>query len=118
MARRQTHAKCNHSTHDGTCTITHAHSHAVACMLRRSLRRDAPQAAAACSSGSVRAQVVCSIPQDIAITAVDAQSHPVVGPLAEGRGEISSLALWLLAERSSKTSEWAPLLDALPVQPC
>ena len=61
-------------------------------------------------------QAACRIPQDIAITAVDAHKHPLVGALAADRGEITSLALWLLAERASSSSEAGPLVEALPVR--
>ena len=33
------------------------------------------------------------------VTAVDVAEHPVVGPLAADRGELTGLALWLIAER-------------------
>lgn len=33
------------------------------------------------------------------MTAVDVAEHPVVGALAAGRGELTGLALWLMAER-------------------
>ena len=61
-------------------------------------------------------QVVCRVPEDAAVTMVDAANHPAVGRLADGRGEVVSLALWLLAEREKPDSEWAPLLQALPVR--
>ena len=56
------------------------------------------------------------MPEDAAVTMVDAANHPAVGRLAEGRGEVVSLALWLLAEREKPGSEWAPLLQALSVR--
>ena len=36
---------------------------------------------------------------DASVTAVDVAEHPVVAPLAAGRGELTGLALWLMAER-------------------
>lgn len=39
------------------------------------------------------------MPGDISITAVDVAAHSDVAKLAEGRGELIGLALWLLAER-------------------
>ena len=36
---------------------------------------------------------------DSSVTAVDVAEHPVVAPLAAGRGELTGLALWLMAER-------------------
>ena len=63
-------------------------------------------------------QAICQIPQDAAITATDAAKHALVGPLAQGRGDITALALWLLGERSPHGSEKnAPFVNALPVCP-
>lgn len=56
------------------------------------------------------------LPQDIAITAVDVAKHPLVADLAEGRGELTGLALWLMAERANPDSSWAPYLSTLPVR--
>ena len=44
-------------------------------------------------------QVVMEVSGDSSVTAVDVAEHPVVGPLAAGRGELTGLALWLMAER-------------------
>eukprot|EP00892_Ulva_mutabilis_P004342 jgi/Ulvmu1/227/UM001_0231.1 len=59
-------------------------------------------------------QVVCELPQTAAVTSVDAASHPVVCDAASGRSEIAALALWLLAERISPLSAFAPFIEALP----
>ena len=37
---------------------------------------------------------------DCSVTAVDVADHPVVGGIAEGHGELTGLALWLMAERA------------------
>ncbi|KAI8470254.1 MAG: rubisco small subunit N-methyltransferase [Monoraphidium minutum] len=59
-----------------------------------------------------------TIPESVAITAIDAEKHPVVGGVAKGCGELVALALWLMAERAAAASggggAYAPLLAALP----
>ena len=62
-------------------------------------------------------QPLFSVPGDLAVTAVDAASHPAAGPLVAaagdaGVGDIVALALWLAAERASASP--APLAAALP----
>ena len=60
-------------------------------------------------------QTLITIPGDLAVTAVDAREHPLVGPLALDADEIGALALWLVAERAAgPTSPSAPLLRSLP----
>lgn len=59
---------------------------------------------------------MCQLPQDVAITAVDAHNHPLVGELTAQKGEITSLALWLLAERSQAPKDTAAFVRALPVR--
>jgi hypothetical protein len=61
-------------------------------------------------------QEICLIPQTAAITSADAAEHKVVGPIAVGRSEIASLALWLMAERQAPTSASSKLVQALPVR--
>ena len=39
------------------------------------------------------------LPGDLSITAVDVAAHETVASLAEGFGELTGLALWLMAER-------------------
>lgn len=39
------------------------------------------------------------LPGDISVTAVDVAAHPDIAQLAAGRGELTGLALWLMAER-------------------
>jgi hypothetical protein len=52
-------------------------------------------------------EVLLELPDSFAVTSVDVASHPTVGPLAEGRGELVGLALWLIAERAAgDASEW------------
>ena len=63
-------------------------------------------------------QPLFSVPGDLAVTAVDAASHPAAGPLVAatgdaGVGDIVALALWLAAERASASP--APLAAALPL---
>lgn len=48
---------------------------------------------------SARVQVVMEVGGACSVTAVDVAEHPVVGALAAGRGELTGLALWLMAER-------------------
>lgn len=82
---------------------------------------------------SSREQAIVAIPGDLAVTAVDAAEHPLIGDIvrASGVGDVVALALWLLAERgsagasngggegestssSSGRKDWAPLLASLP----
>ena len=51
------------------------------------------------ASASYALQVVMEVSGDSSVTAVDVADHPVVGGLAAGRGELTGLALWLMAER-------------------
>ena len=39
------------------------------------------------------------LPGDISVTTVDVGAHAEAAPLAAGRGELTGLALWLMAER-------------------
>jgi hypothetical protein len=59
-----------------------------------------------------------ALPEAVAITAIDAEKHPLVGEAAKDCGEMVALALWLLAERAAVAaggaSAYAPLLAALP----
>ncbi len=50
--------------------------------------------------------MVMEVSGNSSVTAVDVVEHPVVGRLAAGRGELTGLALWLMAERHqvSRTS--------------
>ncbi|CAL5229330.1 g12636 [Coccomyxa viridis] len=60
-------------------------------------------------------EAVVELPSDLSITAVDVAAHETVASLAEGHGELTGLALWLLAERQKgEKSEWAPFLITLP----
>jgi hypothetical protein len=67
-------------------------------------------------------EVLLELPDSFAITSVDVASHPTVGPLAEGRGELVGLALWLIAERAAgDASEWcapARVCAACISRPC
>lgn len=61
-------------------------------------------------------QLVYEIPGDVSVTLVDANEHPIVGPVIEGRSELIALSLWLMAERSADSeSAWHPFLKTLPV---
>lgn len=44
-------------------------------------------------------QALVELPGDLSVTAVDVAAHEEVAGLAEGRGELTGLALWLMAER-------------------
>lgn len=44
-------------------------------------------------------QTLVELPGDMSVTAVDVAAHDEVSGLAEGRGELTGLALWLMAER-------------------
>ncbi|PNW75373.1 hypothetical protein CHLRE_12g524500v5 [Chlamydomonas reinhardtii] len=60
-------------------------------------------------------ETVMVIPENLAVTRVDAESHPVVGPLAAEASELTALTLWLLAERAAGAgSNYAGLLATLP----
>lgn len=60
-------------------------------------------------------EVLLQLPEAVAVTSVDAEAHPLVGPVAKECSELIALALWLLAEREAGTSsQWAPLLHTLP----
>ena len=58
-------------------------------------------------------QVVLTIDSNSCITRVDADAHPIVGPLASQRGEVMALALWLLAEKAVPDSKAAELVNAV-----
>ncbi|CAL8465053.1 g4588 [Coccomyxa elongata] len=60
-------------------------------------------------------EALVELPGDISVTAVDVAAHEEVSGLAEGRGELTGLALWLMAERQKgAASQWAPFLECLP----
>ncbi|GLC74385.1 hypothetical protein PLESTF_001507400 [Pleodorina starrii] len=60
-------------------------------------------------------EVVMTIPEKLAVTSVDAEAHPVVGPLAAECSELTAMTLWLLAERAlGAASQYAGLLATLP----
>ena len=44
-------------------------------------------------------QAIMALPGELSITAVDVTTHEEVASLAEGFGELTGLALWLMAER-------------------
>lgn len=50
-------------------------------------------------------QALVELPGDISVTAVDVAAHEDVSGLAEGRGELTGLALWLMAERQKVRSQ-------------
>ncbi|EIE20473.1 rubisco small subunit N-methyltransferase, partial [Coccomyxa subellipsoidea C-169] len=60
-------------------------------------------------------QALVELPGNLSVTAVDVAAHEEVAGLAEGRGELTGLALWLMAERQKgEESRWAPFLECLP----
>jgi len=68
------------------------------------------------TSGDIQQdQVVLEIPEEVAITSIDAEKHPVVGDVAAECSELIALTLWLMAERAAgSASQWAQLLHTLP----
>lgn len=46
-------------------------------------------------------QVLAEVPADEVATVEDARLTPAAAALADGRGELTALALWLLAERAA-----------------
>lgn len=60
-------------------------------------------------------EVLMEVSESLAVTTVDVANHPDVASLAEGRGELVGLALWLIAERARGSgSEWAAFIATLP----
>lgn len=55
---------------------------------------------------------------DCSVTAVDVADHPVVGAVAEGRGELTGLALWLMAERAQVIDARNGPQDRCSTTPC
>jgi histone-lysine N-methyltransferase SETD3 len=68
------------------------------------------------ASGDIqKGQVVLEIPEEVAITSIDAEKHPLVGEVAAECSELIALTLWLMAERAAgSASSWAQLLHTLP----
>lgn len=63
-------------------------------------------------------QVILSIPEDMAVTCLDAEKQELIGSIAseQGCGELVALTLWLIAERAKGTaSPYAALVATLPV---
>eukprot|EP00873_Tetraselmis_striata_P017580 jgi/Tetstr1/437844/TSEL_026484.t1 len=54
------------------------------------------------------------VPSELAVTAYDVKQHLVVAELAEGRSELTGLALWIMAERGAASPN-AEFLQTLPV---
>ena len=67
-------------------------------------------------------QAVVELPGDLSITAVDVSAHETIARLAEGHGELTGLALWLMAERQKVTLQLVLLIvccpDQVDVQAC
>lgn len=60
-------------------------------------------------------EVLLVVPEELAITSVDAEKHPLVGPVAQQCSELVALTLWLLAERAQgPDSKYTALLATLP----
>ena len=70
-------------------------------MIGQSMRQDNGETGLRLPSGQLLAlpQAVVELPSDLSITAVDVAAHEAVASLAEGQGELTGLALWLLAEQ-------------------
>lgn len=61
--------------------------------------------------------VVLAVPEDVAITSVDAENHELVGPVAAQCSELVGLTLWLCAERAKgSSSAYSKLMSTLPVR--
>ena len=59
-------------------------------------------------------QAVVELPSDLSITAVDVAAHETVASLAEGQGELTGLALLLLAEQHKVQPHNTPLIPHIP----
>lgn len=60
-------------------------------------------------------QAILTIPEDAAVTALDAQKHETVGEIAKECSELVALTLWLMAEKAKgESSPWHGLLQSLP----
>jgi len=56
-----------------------------------------------------------TIPEDAAITSIDAEKQELIGSVAAGCSELIALTLWLLAERAkAESSQYARLIQTLP----
>ncbi len=57
-----------------------------------------------------------TVREDVSITRIDADNHPVVGQVAAASSELVALTLWLCAERlQGSASSNAAFLATLPV---
>lgn len=60
-------------------------------------------------------EVILELPEDVAITSIDAEKHELVGEVAKECSELVALALWLMAERAKGSeSQWTAMLHTLP----
>lgn len=62
-----------------------------------------------------------TIPEDVAITSIDAEKHELVGEIAVECSELTAVTLWLMAERvKGSASQYYGLISSLPVRaiPC
>jgi hypothetical protein len=68
----------------------------------------APGSGGLVTTRGVRAgDILLQVPDALAVTTTDVTAHPLVASLAEGRGELVGLALWLLAERvAGPQAQW------------
>lgn len=68
-----------------------------------------------CGKDVKEQEVLLVVPEALAITAVDAEKHPVVGRVAQQCSELVGLTLWLMAERAlGQDSKHAAFLQTLP----
>jgi len=59
--------------------------------------------------------VLLEIPESLAVTAIDAEKHELIGPIAKECSELVALTLWLMAEKAQGAqSAWSQLLQTLP----
>ncbi|KAJ9518692.1 hypothetical protein QJQ45_018734 [Haematococcus lacustris] len=66
-------------------------------------------------SDAAAGAAVLSVPEDVAITHLDAEKHELVGQVASEQSQLVALTLWLLAERAKgSSSSWHAFLSTLP----
>ncbi|GFH16603.1 uncharacterized protein HaLaN_13049 [Haematococcus lacustris] len=68
-------------------------------------------------SDAAAGAAVLSVPEDVAITHLDAEKHELVGQVASEQSQLVALTLWLLAERAKgSSSSWHAFLSTLPTR--
>lgn len=79
-------------------------------------RTDTAERCGMIAAGDVQTgEIALEIPESLAVTAIDAEKHELVGPVAKECSELVALTLWLMAERAQGSgSQWCQLLQTLP----